>query len=179
MPLDLIGTFLLGSFTTIIGGTIVYKFLTKNQNGSRINENPRQRLNLQDGTTLYKTQDLITHVRKLQHDGKGDKLFLDWYPRNNYVMEVLLVNSGAKVIYRRIEEICSKFHYSSTLFRDHLEIDGLRQDCYLELTPEQQQYIGLTPKIENTTPSETESAKLDTTTIKSDGSNTSSTTPSE
>jgi len=104
-------------------------------------QQPEQHTNLKENVTVYSMKTLPTHIRKMEQNEYGDKLFLIWFPRCNYDVERYTTQNG-KVFYH-ITDVHPEFRSSLFLFRDHLHFSGIDDDCMVELTPTEEKFIGL------------------------------------
>lgn len=142
MSQDLWKGVFLGSVGSIVIGSIISLIAYYN---NQPHTSTTGTLRARNGSKIYHILDIITYLKLQQHQGKSPKLFLDFYPHTNYEFETL--NISGTIIRRFVGNYLWGFHGSGLLFRDHLNIIGLREDCYVELTSQQQEYIGISQKI--------------------------------
>jgi hypothetical protein len=109
-----------------------------------IHDNP---VNQAPESHIYKLTELVTHVRTMQYVQPMSSLFLEFTPRTNYLF---IIHSNDQLGHCRaptpeLKTILARLHSSFIPFAMHVNMVGNLNECYVELTEQQERYLKLTP----------------------------------
>jgi hypothetical protein len=96
-------------------------------------------------TFLYRLKKIIIHIKRHEFLGNASKIFLDFYPRVNYIVKPAILKNG--VILRNIIKKEHIFFESNELLRNHIDALNIDDDCVVEFNEEHLQYLLIYPII--------------------------------